>query len=521
MYNQAVNNFLAFIESTYGPDFTRIYTSSIDAYLNEGKRNNWIDQIYVMWPNVGTALDQMLAGTSGGASIVGGTIPTEKVPTPTPAPTPPPASVPATPVDKSTYPTGPTEPIPYTPPNPKLFPEAPVVTPTYSTNIAANLPASVQDYLTRIRNTVSVQESTRLSGLLTRWASGYDFTNEIGAALNALDQDMRNALAEVRAQSLGQTPPPPYTPEPPGMPMPNPTENLPGAGTGTLPWGTPGAAFNRANPPQWWATGSNLMREDVTPEDWLTYRAVNEALPYLDPQSRQEAMQWLYRGSPIQYSRYANVTPQGGYVPYRQPPATEPLPTAPDQRPPMYQPGEPYYLSPGAPLTTEQLQYYLTPERIGNVVQQLGYEQVVGNLAPEIQTWLKGESELTPSPAAPGTEATKFTKEQGVQASTTYKAAMKWLEEALNTAKGGVGGTRAQQLLAAQHLDTLFREADKDLQTGGYKNLDTYRTLVENLVNPVVDRAPLSGLFGVVRAYIPRKDEYRRSGYAWRNPTAL
>ena len=317
-------------------------------------------------------------------------------------------------------------------------------------------------------------------------------------------------------QQAGQ-PPPGWTPEHAGKVL-----NVPPATW--FPFGTPGVEFNEAAPPQEYHLGAPKLREDVTPADSMLAYMINETLPYLDPWSRRSAMQWIYRTNPMQYGRYKDITHEGGTVPYRESPPDE-LPPGLPPRPPIFEPGDPYSLGAVAPLETRQeLKGYLTPERMGTIIGQLGYDNIVSELDPGVQKWLKGEAELSPIPSEPGGKIeTKWKKEEGIQAATNIKAALKWLEEALTTVKGGVGEdkTRADQLLAAQHLDTLYREADEDMATGGFKNLSSYRTLVENLANPVIRRAPVSGLFGVMRGYIPRKDEYRRGGWAWRNPAAL
>jgi hypothetical protein len=107
-------------------------------------------------------------------------------------------------------------------------------------------------------------------------------------------------------------------------------------------------------------------------------------------------------------------------------------------------------------------------------------------------------------------------KEENQQTKQDVWSGVGWLRDALNTARSAAGPdtTRKQQRLAAEHLGTLFREAEREPQRAG-----RYKTLVENVLNPIVSQAPQSGIFGHQRALasVPGSSFVRR-GFGIRNP---
>lgn len=126
-------------------------------------------------------------------------------------------------------------------------------------------------------------------------------------------------------------------------------------------------------------------------------------------------------------------------------------------------------------------------------------------------------SELDPAKirqSLPSSVTKDLAKSENLAASQDIDASARWLNEYLKTAQlaAGVGRaapTRSTLGYVREHLGTLTREAqDEPLKAG------RFLTLAENLVNPVVGRAPQTGLFGTARAVQPSLGEYRRAGIA-------
>jgi len=87
-----------------------------------------------------------------------------------------------------------------------------------------------------------------------------------------------------------------------------------------------------------------------------------------------------------------------------------------------------------------------------------------------------------------------------------------WMKDYLNTAAGGMGGTRSQQQQAAARLKTLEAEA-----AGKPQELGQFLTLAENMTNPIYGGGPpLSGLIGQRRG-IHSGEQFMRRGLVRRN----
>jgi hypothetical protein len=267
------------------------------------------------------------------------------------------------------------------------------------------------------------------------------------------------------------------------------------------------------NPPSWYTpttpgapvaiptdpTGAQWVSKRTTPQDYFQRYLYNKMIPYLDPTTQATTAQWLARSSPEEYGKYAQ--------------AAAPL---------LSQPMQPTAVS-----------EYVSPERIGQYLGALDYNKLVTEL-PDYR-WraaLQGQGYTTPAGGywsdrpgeqtkgtariwntIPGTTSTSLV-EPGKAAGQDLQAGINWLTEALRTAQtgAGVGATRAEQNLSKAHLATLYREAEQEPQRAG-----KYKTMFENLVNPVATRAPLSGFLGTMRTTQPRP-EFQRMGVAYRNP---
>ena len=119
--------------------------------------------------------------------------------------------------------------------------------------------------------------------------------------------------------------------------------------------------------------------------------------------------------------------------------------------------------------------------------------------------------------ALTGLQAPGITSPAGVtpgQTSATPQSQLNWMRDYLNTAMGGLGGTRAQQQQAQGRLKTLEEEARQ-----GGESLGQYLTLAENITNPLgAGRGPLSGLLGRRRLSGQPQEEFMRQGLTRRNP---
>jgi hypothetical protein len=239
-----------------------------------------------------------------------------------------------------------------------------------------------------------------------------------------------------------------------------PVMGAPGAGVplttlGGLPGGV-GVA-----PPDWWlgkAPAKGIAGS--TPKDLIQQVVANMALPYMagDPTTQAETAQWLARSHPTAYGEYADVPVARGIVP----------------------PGQ-----------------QISAAAIEDLVSRLDYDKLRGLLTGEQQKMLG--------------------KEESEQERADIKAGTRWLKEYLQTGAGalGRGKTRAEQLFAKKHMETLMREAQKEPGVSGL-----YATLAENILNPIYGRAPASGIFGS-RALTRPTGDYMRGGIASRSPTAL
>lgn len=162
------------------------------------------------------------------------------------------------------------------------------------------------------------------------------------------------------------------------------------------------------------------------------------------------------------------------------------------------------YLARESPQTFQAYRLAPTPEVTG-IAERVDPKVVAQRLA-------KASAAVDPNELMQGIRD-REAKAMGV-GSEAY-APVQWLRDYMQAAQRGLGGTRAQQQFAKERLATLEREAEEAPQ------LQNLRTFAENLVNPVAQRASLSNILGQRRVVDPRKDEYRRGGFALRNPTAV
>lgn len=235
--------------------------------------------------------------------------------------------------------------------------------------------------------------------------------------------------------------------------------------------------------------------DDVTDQDFAKYNLLNSALPYMDKQTADETKLYLSRANPALFGVYGNTPVTGAPKPPALPPGRPAgpaggatpgstqggtiggLPQAPGQQPNIFTNG----------VATKPP----TPQQLAAAAGGLGWQNQVGKMGGFLQTQMGGNPQL--------------------------QAPTQWLQEYLKTAAGGLGGaTRGQQKMAASHLATLEQEAAQDANRLGFA-----QTLGENLVNPVLGKAGLSGMLGWRRAVNLPSGDYRRAGVAFRNPFAL
>jgi hypothetical protein len=172
---------------------------------------------------------------------------------------------------------------------------------------------------------------------------------------------------------------------------------------------------------------------------------------------------------------------------------------------------------------------WVNQPNLTHIWDKLSWNELAKNLPESVKGDLLGgtslaaqlEAEQVAAQGGPLSDAQKQSiatqmSKQNVAAGQDVMSGLGWLREAMNIARGGVKGksTRAQQKLAGEHLATLFREAEKEPGRAG-----RYTTMFENLVNPVLARAPQSGIFGFSRALSQPAGEFRRKNIAFRNPT--
>lgn len=219
------------------------------------------------------------------------------------------------------------------------------------------------------------------------------------------------------------------------------------------------------NEPSWYIEPPTTIPDEITPGDYYQQLTYNRALPYLDAITQESTAEWLARDNPIQYNDYAYVN-QGEQD----------------------------------PLTQRDLQQRLTPNRLTQIAENLSYEALRDNLPGEVQEDLQ--------------------LQENNEQRMNLQSGLRWMTEALNTGASAAGPvdetTRSQRRQASQHLETLMNEAAQEPERGG-----RYSTLVENILNPVVDRNSLSGALGNRRALRLQSGDFRRGGISYRNTGAL
>lgn len=205
----------------------------------------------------------------------------------------------------------------------------------------------------------------------------------------------------------------------------------------------------------WYQAAAPAQAEGTTIDNYIQQAIYNQMIPYMDPITQRETALWLARANPTAYSKYAGLDPVGGNV----------------------------------PLTAGQAGPLGAQGAVGNLAGTLDFSKILGGLPKAVQDKIKPTTALG------------------------ARSGVGWLQEALRTAMGGTKGTtRAKQQLAGGHLATLMREAGQEPGRGGM-----YKTLFENLMNPIRQRAPASGLFGSGRALSNPAGSFRRKGVAFRN----
>lgn len=191
------------------------------------------------------------------------------------------------------------------------------------------------------------------------------------------------------------------------------------------------------------------------PNEFIKQYMTNTALGYLDPVSAAETRQYLARANPIAFRAYEATA----------------VPTNPNN----------------ASMSTQELSSRLLNAANAMNVQNMYSDK---NVASALTNY--------------GADSDKQTSLSQGQAGTT------WMREYLRSAAEGLGGTRAEQKFANERMATLEREAESNPE-----GLGQYRTLAENIVNPVRQRN-LSGIIGNRRSLTPGQD-FMRKGFTQRN----
>lgn len=222
------------------------------------------------------------------------------------------------------------------------------------------------------------------------------------------------------------------------------------------------------NPPSWWTGAIPQWQESgpykTTPQDYFQQVLYNRLIPYLDPLTQLSTAQWLARDNPYAWQAYsANTLPNMTTI---------------------------------RPMEGSQVSTFLTPDYFNKVISELNYNNIVNAMPTQtVRNMLNSPTIASRSSAA-----------------ADAQSGLEWLTEAMKTAQTAApGSTRNQQALAKGHLATLYKEAGQEPARGGM-----YRTLFENLVNPVVRTAPISGMFGTMRSTVPAPD--RGTAQAAKNP---
>jgi len=218
--------------------------------------------------------------------------------------------------------------------------------------------------------------------------------------------------------------------------------------------------------PSWYQTAPPATAEvGQGAREYFQQLIANMLLPqFLEPTTQAETARWLGRSAPTGYAGYQNIA----------------LPTGA-----------------GAALPPGQL---MTPEQLALITSQLDYNTLMGQVPEALRTTFTADDP------------------ERKQALADVKSGIDWMREYLQTGAQGLGPgkTRSELAYTAKHLETLGREAQAEPGVSGL-----YATLAENILNPVTQRAPLSGLFGRSRALSTPSGEYRRGGVAFRNPTVV
>lgn len=220
-----------------------------------------------------------------------------------------------------------------------------------------------------------------------------------------------------------------------------------------------------SNSPNWWSGAAPKWQESgpytTTPQDYFQQYLYNQLIPYLDPLTQLSTAQWLFRDNPLTWSNYSPANLQS--------------------------------MATLRPMEGSQVRTFLSPDYFKTVLGMLNYNNLTSAMPDKVKNLLNAEDPTKRSAAA-----------------ADAQAGLGWLIEALKTAQTAApGATRNAQALAKAHLATMYKEAGLEPGKGG-----KFRTLFENIVNPVVRRAPLSGMFGTMRSTIPSPDR----GKAWAAP---
>lgn len=212
----------------------------------------------------------------------------------------------------------------------------------------------------------------------------------------------------------------------------------------------------------------------------------NQALGYQDPTSRQEVKNYLASTRPDLFRAYSMPTTpttavgSGPTTPGTPPPAqVGPGGVAP---PGVVGPVPPV---PGARYTPQGLL-----DQINRAQEGLSWDALQRNLPSSVKDAMSGQQlNSVMGPAA-------------------------WMQQYLNAAKSGLGGSRAQQQQSQRQLQNLEQQAQ------GNRNLAGYVDTVKRIVNPLTG-IESENLIGSERAPQNPLASYRRGGFGIRNAGLL
>lgn len=305
------------------------------------------------------------------------------------------------------------------------------------------------------------------------------------------------------------------------------------------PFTSSGPNVPGANVPTWLQLQPPPRRATIPLSDYVQQYIYNQTIPFLDPLTQRETALWLSRDDPQGYAAYAALQPHPlDLVLQSTPPANAgPTQVIPRVEPVIQQPpvpvqqvvrNEPIGLPPRPPTPVRQdvrgepigpqpqpvATQAMRPPEPPPTLNFLPFNQQRGLLSQAAINYLANALDWnTLQKNLPLNIQTDLSKPENAKALDDILAGTRWLQEALRTASGAVGGIRSQQALAGSHLTTLMREAEQEPLRAGL-----YTTLFENLMNPILPEAPLSGLFGASRALKLPSGQYRRGNVAFRNP---